>query len=284
MVFEYLALLGRILLVGYERIIVKQLGEKSCSVCATFLLFFVSSLLMLPFLFFAKAPPNYYFLIYVAFSSIILAAAFVFYVRSLSIGEASMVSPLYDFNVFFLLILTAIFLGESITLWKILGLLLLVIGASFLNRQKNILSSLKSLFTNKACLLMIFCSVLTAVGRTIDGFVVREISPIVYGFSVLAGISFWLFIYMIFSGKMKNIKPLLKKKKKEIVIAGAVNAFAYLCLLFAFTFIDVNVAVPISMLGMIVTLLLAKIIFKEKIGYRFIGVLIMIAGAWLLFL
>jgi hypothetical protein len=38
------------------------------------------------------------------------------------------------------------------------------------------------------------------------------------------------------------------------------------------------------MLGILVTLALSGIIFREKIGYRLIGACIMIGGAWLLVL
>jgi transporter family protein len=53
-------------------------------------------------------------------------------------------------------------------------------------------------------------------------------------------------------------------------------------MLFAFTKIDVSVAEPASMLGMIATVILARLVFREKIGRRLVAVIVMIAGAWLL--
>jgi transporter family protein len=67
------------------------------------------------------------------------------------------------------------------------------------------------------------------------------------------------------------------------VFSGTVNAYSYILLLFAFTVIPVSVAEPVSMLSMIVTVILAKYIFQERIRNRIIGAVIMLAGAWLLF-
>ncbi len=284
MIIAYLALLGRIVLLGYERIVVKKLGDQADSESASFLFFAIASLFLFPLIFFVTAPAGYGFLQYVALSSFVYSIAFVLYVKSLSIGEASLVSPLYNFNVFFLLILTSIFLGESFSIFKIIGLLLLVYGASFLNKRQNIFLSLKSLFKDKAPLLMIVASLLIAIGRTIDGFVVQEVSPIIYALYIYTGISLFTLIYILFTRKLKNTISLLKEKPKIAVTAGAVNAFSYLFLLVAFTQIDVSIAEPASMLGMIVTVILANVVFKEKIKDRLVAVLIMLVGAWLLFL
>jgi transporter family protein len=282
MTLAYLALLGRIMLLGYERIIVKQLGQRADSEGAAFLFFAIATLFLLPFLLFVGAPSSYGFLPLVALGSFAYAIAFVLYVKSLSLGEASLVSPLYNFNVLFLLILTAILLGEPITALKIVGILLLFFGASLLNRTGNLLRSLGALFRDRACLLMIVCSFLMAIGRTIDGFVVQDIPPMLYAFCVYTGISLYLLVYLLLTRRTGEMLSLLRNRPGIAVAAGAVNAYAYVLLLFAFTQIDVSVAEPASMLGMIATVILARLIFKEKIGRRLAAVIIMIAGAWLL--
>jgi transporter family protein len=282
MTLAYLALLGRIILVGYERIVVKQLGQRANSEGAAFLFFAIATLFLAPFLLLVKAPVSYGFLGLVVLASFIYAIAFVLYVKSLSMGEASLVGPLYNFNVLFLLILTALLLGESITVLKVIGIVLLILGASLLNRQRNLLRSLMALFKDRACLLMILCSILMAIGRTIDGFVVQDVPPMLYAFCIYTGISLFMLIYLLITKKAGETLSLLRNRPKIAVAAGAVNAYAYVLLLFAFTKIDVSVAEPVSMLGMIATVILARLILKEKIGRRLTAVVVMIAGAWLL--
>jgi len=187
----YLALLGRIVMLGYERIIVKKLGTGSSSESATFLFFAIAAVFLFPFVFFADPPEDYGFVKIVFVNSVIYSAAFILYVKSLSLGEASLVSPLYNFNVFFLLLLAVVFLGEAFTVLKVAGLILLVYGASYLNRQKNPFLSLSALLKDRACVFMIISSMLIAVGRTIDMTVLKYIHPVVYAFALNAGMGHW---------------------------------------------------------------------------------------------
>ena len=279
----YLALLGRILLLGYERIVVKRLGHQAGSAGVAFLFFAIATLFLLPFALWVGVPDDGGFLTYVGLASLVYAVAFLLYVRSLSTGEASLVSPLYNFNVFFLLVLAAVTLGEPITLLKIVGVVLLVLGASFLNRQGSVWRSWVGLVRDPACRLMIICSLLMAVGRTIDGGVVQDVEPITYAFCLYAGISLCLGLTLALTRGMGEALALLRKEPRAATTAGAINAYSYLLLLIAFTHIDVSVAEPASMLGMVVTVVLARFAFGERIRDRLVAVGVMIVGAWLLF-
>lgn len=282
MITGYLFLLGRIILLGYEKIVVKKVGDKSNSIVASFLFFFTATLFLLPFAFNKGLSLDLKILKYGFLSGFIYSISFILYVKSLSLGEASLVGPLYNFNVFFLLILTTIFLREPFTLVKLIGLSLLVYGASFLNKQENLWKSLKILFEKKETLLMMGSSFLIAIGRTIDGFVVGKLDPMFYCFFLYLVISIYQFLYIIFRREKREVVKLFKDKTGLVLIAGAINAYSYLFLLIAFKSIDVSIAEPLSMLSMIVTLILAKNTFKENIKTRSIGVLIMILGAWIL--
>jgi len=277
----YLFLLGRIILLGYEKIVVKKVGTDSNSIVTSFLFFDIAVLFLLPF---ALFHPSFDIsaLKYGILSGFIYSISFVLYVKSLSIGEASLVGPLYNFNVFFLLILTSIFLKEPFTISKVIGLSLLVYGASFLNRQENLYKSLYSLFKRKDTLFMMGSSFLIAIGRTIDGFVVGKIDPLFYCFFLYLVISVYQFFYILLRKEVKEVFKLLKEKTLLVTIAAGINAYSYMFLLIAFRSIDVSIAEPLSMLSMLVTLFLAKNVFKEDIRKRIIGVIIMILGAWIL--
>lgn len=282
MITGYLFLLGRIILLGYEKIVVKKVGDKSNSIVTSFLFFFTATIFLLPFAFNKNLSLELERLKYGILSGFIYSISFILYVKSLSIGEASLVGPLYNFNVFFLLILTTIFLREPFTLAKLMGLSLLVYGASFLNKQENFWKSLKILFEKKETLLMMGSSFLIAIGRTIDGFIVDKLDPMFYCFFLYLVISIYQFLYILFRKETREIIKLFRDKTGLVLTAGAINAYSYLFLLIAFKSIDVSIAEPLSMLSMIITLILAKSTFKENIKTRSIGVLIMILGAWIL--
>jgi len=284
MLIPYLALCGRIILLGWERILVKKLGEKSDSISGTFLFFALGTIFLLPTLFFVDVVINASILFYVTLSSFVYSIAFWLYVKSLSDGEASLVSPLYNFNVFFLLILAVIFLGEKISLFKLLGLLFLFYGVSFLNRKRNIIESFKAILLDKSCQYMIVASLLIAVGRTIDGNAIKITPPILYAFYLNVGISLFLLTYIMIKRNISTTIKLFKEKTKIATFSGGLNAYSYLFLLIAFTGIEVSIAEPASMTAMILTVILAGKILKEDIKERLLGVAIMLMGLWLLFI
>jgi len=277
-----LALGGRILLLGMERIFVKKLGENSDSACATIVFMGFGGILLFPLLFFTEF--HYYPLLWLTFiTGIVYTAAFFLYVKALSIGEVSLVSPLYNFNIFFLLIFSAVILHESITVYKVLGITLLIYGVSFLNRQKNFFLSIKAVYYDKACRLMIMCSLMIAVARVMDGYIVRKVPPILYALTGSATMLFYLLAYALWRNKISGAIHLVREKPLVSLASGFVNAYSYILMLVAFTVIQVSVAEPTSMISMIITVILAKYVFGEQIRSRLVGAVIMLIGAWLLF-
>jgi len=280
---EYLALFARIFLLGYERIGVKELGNSKNGQCADFLLFFTAIFFFIPVLFFTEVPENLFRLsVIILIPATIYSLAYIIYVKSLALGEISLVGPLYNFNVFFLLFISVIFLNESINLSKISGILLMFYGASFLNRNGSILNSIKSIFADKACQLMIMFSILLAIGRALDRKLVADADPVYYAFILYIQMSFFLFLFNYFNGNAKKIILLIKERPYLSIITGAINTYAYLFLLIALKKIEVSIAEPATMFSMVIAMIIAWFIYGEKIGKRLIGVLIMITGTYLL--
>lgn len=284
MLLAYLALTARIFLLGYEKILVKKMGEGSQNAAATFLYFLASTVFILPLIVFSRPVENLTSVSFVAVSSFIYCIAFLFYVKSISIGEVSLVSPLYNFNALFLLVLTAVFLDEKITILKLIGILVLLYGASYLNRRQGVITSLKAIFADRACFYMLACSFLMAIGRTIDGFFIRQFDPLMYAILIYSFMSLLLLVNVLRNKQLKSTYDLFNSRKSVTLTAGAVNAYTYLLLLYAITKIDVSVAEPASMLSMVVTVVLSHFMLKENIKGRLTGVLIIIIGAWALFI
>ncbi|MGM0607215.1 MAG: EamA family transporter [Candidatus Muiribacteriota bacterium] len=281
--YAYIALILRIILLGYERVAIKMLGSAKNGKAADFMLFFTAILFFLPVLPFGEFPANFW----QAFRLILIPAmvyslSYTVYVRSLTIGEISLVGPLYNFNVFFLLALSVIFLGESFTLIKLAGILLMFGGASFLKRKGSILNSLKHLFSDKSCQLMILFSLLLAIGRTLDARLSAQIDTIYYAFILYMQMTFFLFLINLLGGSQKKIVGLFKERPYLSLIMGAVNAYAYVLMLIAIKQIELSVAEPATMFSLVIAMIIAWVVFGEKIGYRIIGVLIMIFGAYLI--
>ena len=217
-------------------------------------------------------------------AGLVYCVAFIFYTEGLKRAEVSMVAPLYNFNAVFLLLLAVLILGESFSWFKVGGILLLLFGASFLASGKNFWDSYRVLLRNKGALFMLGCSLLIAVGRIVDGFVVQSVKPVVYGLSLEFFLSVYLLIYIGMRRKLPEIKRMVKERTKLTAALGVFNGLSYLFLLIAFTRIEVSVAEPMTMLGAIVSIIFAKFLFGEKIKSRLVGAVVMVVGAWLLFM
>lgn len=280
-------LAGRILLLGIERIVVKRLGEGADAFSAAFLFFWIGGVLLLPFVGLdvqAGALSDLSFAPWTLVTGAIYAVAFTCYVKSLSEGEASLVSPLYNFNIFFLALMAWFFLGEPLSAFKFAGLCLLVYGSSFLVRRESVLKALGALLEDRACRFMMLASFLIAVGRIIDKTLMTSAPPITYSCLLYWVISAYLLLYVNLRGRGREPWRLLRARPWDALAGGAINGYSYLFLLFAMTGIDVSVAEPASMLGLVVTMFLSKWLLHETIGRRLVGAGVMIVGSWLLFL
>lgn len=272
-----LALTGRIGLLGYERIVFAQAGRDKDTLSTTFFLFSFAALFQLPLLFFTSW--TWIDLIRGSLSGLIYTLTFTLYIYALSHFDVSLMTPLYNFNVFFLLLLSVLFLDETFGWLKIVGLALLIYGLTFLNRQTSLWQSIRAVITHRGCQLMMIVSMFMAVGRVIDRLMIRNSPPLVYSFAIYLFMGIYLFMILLIQRKIPNLRGILRDRPGPILIGGLLNAYSYLLLLLAIQTMEVSVAEPLSMLSGIITILLARVVFHEEIKTRFWGALIMIGGA-----
>ena len=277
----YIGLAGRILLLGVERIIVKRLGTQIDPAAGAFHLFFIGAVALIPWAT-GGAISDWTFLKPMAFASFIYALAFILYVRSLADGEASLVGPLYNFNVFFLSIGAWAVLREPLPPQKIAGLIFLLIGASFLTGQASFEASVKALYTDSPCRHMMAASLLIACGRIIDKNLVGQVPPLAYAIFLYLAIACWLALYLVVMGRGGNILQVIRQRPRIAITCGVVNGYSYLCLLWALGQFNVSLVEPLSMLSILVTMALSKYILTETLGNRIWAAIIMIGGAALI--
>ncbi|KLO21356.1 hypothetical protein X275_09335 [Marinitoga sp. 1197] len=277
----YLWLIIRITLLGYERIAGKKIATHEDEILSSWAFFFFSFLAFFPFF-------NYITILSLKsaiFSGTIYSLSFFLYVYALANEDTSVIAPLYNMNVIFLIITTAIFLNEKITITKILGSLLMLYGVSYLKKDINLKESYKNILKSKGAVSMLLSSGLMAIGRTIDGYFVKNIDSLSYSISIYLIVSIYFFIITII--KYKSIKPhinIIKRKFSSLISGGISNAYSYIALLNMFKYIDVSIAEPISMTSSLITAFFAKVIFKEKVAIRVFGTILLIFGAFIIYL
>ncbi|QTA37944.1 EamA family transporter [Thermosipho ferrireducens] len=272
----------RILLLGYERIAGKKIGEKNSSILSAWGFFGFSLLSMLPFIGFVN-----WDIIKVSFiSGSIYSFSFFLYMYALTHEDISVVAPLYNINTIFLIFGAYFTLNEPMNFSKFFGSILMIYGVSFLKKSNKIYKSYVNVLKSKGALSMIVSSILIAVGRIVDGFLTKEQGYNPIGYSV--GVYFVMTIYFFVSSVLyeRGIKHhiiLVKDKLLYLILGGFCNAYAYIALLKAFRYIDISVAEPLSMLSAVVSILFARVFYKEAIKIRLVGTAILISGAFIIY-
>lgn len=288
------ALGARVLLLGYERIITKELTQGRTSVGAAFLFFSIGAVLWSPALLWTGLPEGRVALVALA-GSTLYAVAFMLYVGALARSEASIVGPLYHTAILVVMLLAFVLLDEGVTPVRVTGGVLLLYGASLLRRTDRplaILASYGALLRDRGAVMMVVGSVFLGMGRIVDKWVISGFSTeldgvaptLAYGLVQNVFIALWMFATLLALGQLRATGALFRERTGRAIGAGAVNFTAYVFLLVAFTGIDVSVAEPASALSMLVTILLAGLLLGEPWKERLPGGIVMVAGAWLLFL
>ncbi|MFX0115919.1 MAG: EamA family transporter [Candidatus Hodarchaeota archaeon] len=284
-IIAYLALSIRIFMLGAERIFLKQLEEYDSLIISAFF-FLAGSFFLLPifvFISIEKSISGLEDLIFAFISSIVYTFGFFAYVKALSEEDASLIAPLYNSSLLWLLLLGLIILGDDVGLFRILGGILMFIGVFFLYPGK-IADKLQHMKSSKGSLLMLGGSFFFALGRTIDAYAIRTIDSRIHAFLVLLSAGLIFLIIATFTKRLNDGLLALKNKPQTLILAGIANGWAYVMLLVAVsTGLEITVAEPASLLSVFVTAFLAKIILKEDIKERIPGMTLIVFGAILLF-
>lgn len=258
-------------------------GDIDFNLAATFLFFIFGALILAPLAFFIPIK-NYLFLLPCYGSSLLYTIYSYSFVTSLATGETSLVTPIYSLNGLILVIFSFLFLSESLTLTKIIGVLLMIIGLSFLKDIRNPFYSVKYIIADIPSRMMFLAITSQCLGRIIDKYYLPNVHPITYATILYFLIAFNLIMILFIRKKVKMIVTVFYKKPKLSIISGLINGFSYLFLLYAMLQIDLSIAEPLTNLSLILTLFFTAIFFRENILEKLPGSILILLGGWFLYL
>jgi drug/metabolite transporter (DMT)-like permease len=211
--------------------------------------------------------------------------AWPLFVRSIQLSDISLVMPLVAFTPVFILGVEFVVLGAVPQGLGLVGILLIVLGAYVLNVRKGmggIFEPLTSLARNRGAVLMLIVAALWSISATVEKITVVESSPAFYLTALSVGFA------LVFSPvvALRVDKPLQKLRGQWVRLAGAgllTGAMAGFQMHAIQTTPLVNYVVSIKRAGMLVSVIVGWLIFKEKnILFRLIGAALMVAGVALI--
>ena len=219
-------------------------------------------------------------ILFLVLSGLSTGASWLCYFRALQKGNINKVVPIDKSSTVLTIILATIFLGESITLYKTLGIIAIGVGTLMMIEKKDTENKTEEkgwLFY--AILSAVFASLTSILGKVgIEGVesnlgtAIRTVLVIVMSF-----------IMVSVTGKVKDIKKIDKKELAFILLSGLSTGASWLFYYRALQDGEASRVVPIDKLSILVTIAFSYFVFKEKLGKKaFIGLVLIVVGTLVL--
>lgn len=281
----YIFALMSALIAGLVPVVNKKILKKESALEFSAFFAITNAILSLPLLFFASVNISVNILVILFVGSLMGVIGFFFVTKSLKMGNISAVSAFTNLNPAILAVLAFIILGERITAFQIIGIVVIIIGAYVIESKKlsNIFQTSRKLIKAKIIHLLIISAIFYAFSSIIDKVVLSSISVIQY---ILIE---HVFIALIFSffiiTKNMNIRKLeldFKNAFVWILLASIMTISYRFFLAQAVSLALVSAVMPIKHLSSLVSTVAGGEVFHEKhLKKNILACIIMLLGVYL---
>jgi transporter family protein len=201
------------------------------------------------------------------------------------IGQVSKVTPIDKSSTVLAMVLAFIFLGEGISFWTVIGMALMIVG-TFLMIQKTKTDEEESPANRRswiifACLAAFFAALTAILGKVgIEG-VESNLGTAIRTVVVL-GMA-WMIV--IIQKKHRDVKKIQKKNWNFIILSGIATGLSWMCFFYALQNGPAIIVVPIDKLSIVIVVIFAFFILKERISkLAVLGLILLTIGTLTLLL
>ena len=265
----------------------KKLMQKSSGLAYTYLYSLVALILYTPaFIYFLTTET-------IAFTPLVITAfavsglaniiAFLFYNKSIKLGELSTVIPFTKLNPVFTGILATVFLAETITAVNGAGILLVTLGSYVILKddEHNLLDPLKRFKASDAPKLGAASALVFSIAAIADRFVTQTISPKIYTYLIYlfmtAGLT--LYIYAQEEHVFTEARKHFLEDKKLYTLTGLGAIIASYLIFYSFSQAEASKVIPVMQLQVFISVIAGITLFNEgNIKEKIIGSTILVAG------
>lgn len=227
-----------------------------------------------------------YSYLYLFLSGLSTGASWLCYFRALQLGDVSKVTPIDKSSTVLTMVLALIFLGESVTFFKLLGMLGIALGTYWMIQRKPARQATvpTSAAKSKGWLFYGFLSAIFAALTSILGKIGIENVESNLGTAlrtIVVLLMAWAIVFA--TGKQKEISHIRPKSWWFIILSGIATGLSWLCYYKALQTGPASIVAPIDKLSVLVTVLFAAVFLKEKLSRRaLLGLIVLTAGTLLL--
>ena len=214
--------------------------------------------------------------IFLILSGIATGLSWLCYFKALQLGNVNKVTPIDKSSTILTMVLAMIFLGEKVTVLKIISIVLIGIGTYLMIEKKEDNKQTKDnkwlLFAFGSAIFASLTSILGKVG--IEG-VESNLGTAIRTIVVL--IMAWVVVFV--TKKQGEIKNIDKKSWKFLILSGLTTGLSWLCYYKALQNGEASIVVPIDKSSIIITIGFSYFILKEKLNTKSsLGLILIVVG------
>lgn len=217
-------------------------------------------------------------LLFLVLSGAATGASWLCYFRALQTGDINKVVPIDKLSTVLTILLALLFLGEGISLRKMVAVFLIAAGIFLMIEKKDVKDQKadgKSGWMLYAAGSAFFASLTAILGKIGISGVESNLGTAIRTAVVL--IMAWGMVFI--TGKEKDIKKIDRKELVFICLSGIATGVSWLCYYRALQEGPASVVAPIDKLSVPVTVVFSYFVFGEKLtGKALAGLLLLTAG------
>lgn len=203
-------------------------------------------------------------LLFLILSGISTGASWLCYFKALQLGDINKVVPVDKSSVILTILLAVVFLGERISLLKMIGIVCIATGTYLMIQKKETTtqgSTPSKAWLIYALLSAIFASLTAILGKIGISSIESNLGTAIRTAIVL--VMAWIVVFI--TKKQSTIKAVPKRELGFIVLSGLATGGSWLCYYKALQDGLASVIVPIDKLSILVTIVFSYVVLKEKL-------------------
>ncbi len=219
--------------------------------------------------------------VFLILSGLATGASWLCYFKALQIGNVNKVVPVDKSSTVMGIMLAIIFLGETLTIPGIIGVVLILVGTLMMIEKKDVegMESKGSSWLFFAIGSAVFAALTSILGKVgmegIDSNLGTAIRTV-----VVLGMS-WVMIYV--SHKQDKMHGIKRRDMMFIILSGLATGASWMFFFGALQIGPASIIIPIDKLSILVTIAFSYIVFKEKLTKKSaVGLLGIVVGTLLL--
>lgn len=220
--------------------------------------------------------------LFLVLSGLATGASWLCYFKALQLGDVNKVTPIDKSSTVLTMLLAFLFLGEKLTLWKLLCMAAIGAGTFLMIARKSTEKKASSwAWLPFACLSAVFASLTAILGKVGISGVESNLGTAIRTVVVL--VMAWVVVFA--TGGLHGIHRVDGRSCIFLILSGLTTGASWLCYYRALQDGPASIVVPIDKLSILITVFFSAVALRERLtGKAGAGLLLITAGTLALLL